>query len=623
MKKTIFSLLLIAFVLFHAHAFAEFPISQGGPWDFEAAPRAAYNSQNHEFLVVWNVFNFVYLPPDPNFWGPVRGQRITASGTLIGTPLDIIYAGVLSDVAYNVDRNEYLVVAEQWLNTVGQRLDASGNKIGGQVTLISPARFPRVLYNSLLHNYLVTGVGTSPNTYGNCDIYTLQVDAFGSPIAPPTNMTTESDDHGIVCDPGIYSLAYAPLEAPDPGTGWNPTPGGRYLLVEDGKSTGMMLNSQGKPFPTVYDFDHGQWATYPYWIPTPATNQGASSNTDVAFGYDVASPSFFLAWSDLGNHSGWGCLAPGSMWSGIMKNLIDASRTLYSTHYVNTNEGSPISWISTHLISPADWNPKVAYNDAAQKFVVAWRETPNPNDPLNDTTVNHIRADIWSGAFCKPESNIVLSSTTGTEDPKFPFVTSSTTSSTVLVGWEDHRYLGGRIFGSLLDLPAPPKYSATIWAWNVLGWIAEPITKDGVPTGFSTPHTFTGLTGTHTFTVPNTDIFGYAFSSWDTGETTTTITVNSDGTHTARYGQISSGLCKVQGGTFATVQSAYNAAANGDTIQCQWALFDEDLAVNRSIAVTLAGGYDLGFTSNVGETTLKGMITVTMGKITISNFSLK
>jgi hypothetical protein len=81
-------------------------------------------------------------------------------------------------------------------------------------------------------------------------------------------------------------------------------------------------------------------------------------------------------------------------------------------------------------------------------------------------------------------------------------------------------------------------YSSTIWAWDALdsnGWIAEPITMDGVPTGYSTPHTFTGLTGTHTFTVPDTDVNGRAFGSWDTGETSTTLTVTSGGIHTAQY----------------------------------------------------------------------------------------
>jgi hypothetical protein len=80
-----------------------------------------------------------------------------------------------------------------------------------------------------------------------------------------------------------------------------------------------------------------------------------------------------------------------------------------------------------------------------------------------------------------------------------------------------------------------PIYSATIWAWDVEYWIAEPITMDGVSTGYSTPHTFTGLIGTHTFTVPGTDDRGYPFDRWSTGETSTTITVTSGGIHTAEY----------------------------------------------------------------------------------------
>ncbi len=93
---------------------------------------------------------------------------------------------------------------------------------------------------------------------------------------------------------------------------------------------------------------------------------------------------------------------------------------------------------------------------------------------------------------------------------------------------------------------------------------------------------------------------------------------------TGSGGSPSSGLCTVQGGAYATIQSAYDAAANGDTIQCQAALFNEDLAVNRDITVTLAGGYDAGFTSNAGrKTTLKGMINISAGKITVSNFILE
>ena len=65
--------------------------------------------------------------------------------------------------------------------------------------------------------------------------------------------------------------------------------------------------------------------------------------------------------------------------------------------------------------------------------------------------------------------------------------------------------------------------------------VSVAITEDGAPTGSNTPYTFTGLTGTHTFTVPGTDASGHPFKQWDTGETSTTITVSSRGTYKAYY----------------------------------------------------------------------------------------
>lgn len=64
------------------------------------------------------------------------------------------------------------------------------------------------------------------------------------------------------------------------------------------------------------------------------------------------------------------------------------------------------------------------------------------------------------------------------------------------------------------------------------------ITIDGSPTGYSTPHTFTGLTQTHTFTVPNTDENGHPFKQWSNGQTETTIEIASAETVTAYYKSI-------------------------------------------------------------------------------------
>jgi hypothetical protein len=64
-----------------------------------------------------------------------------------------------------------------------------------------------------------------------------------------------------------------------------------------------------------------------------------------------------------------------------------------------------------------------------------------------------------------------------------------------------------------------------------------PVAMDGLSTGFNTPHTFTNLSGTHTFTVPNSDLNGHAFQLWSgIDSTSTTIALCDGGTYTAYYG---------------------------------------------------------------------------------------
>jgi len=92
--------------------------------------------------------------------------------------------------------------------------------------------------------------------------------------------------------------------------------------------------------------------------------------------------------------------------------------------------------------------------------------------------------------------------------------------------------------GQILHLQTPLRtYDVTIAAHCITEGKAASvtITEDGTPTGSNTPHTFKGLAGTHTFTVPGTDASGHSFKQWGTGETSTTITVSSGGTYTAYY----------------------------------------------------------------------------------------
>ena len=76
-------------------------------------------------------------------------------------------------------------------------------------------------------------------------------------------------------------------------------------------------------------------------------------------------------------------------------------------------------------------------------------------------------------------------------------------------------------------------------------------------------------------------------------------------------------------GNYSTLQAAYDAAVDGDTIQSRAVTFTENLTINKSI--TLDGGYDCNFTSHTGTTVLSGGIDIISGtaNVTIDNFDIQ
>ncbi|MBI4849375.1 MAG: hypothetical protein HY808_12515 [Nitrospirae bacterium] len=74
---------------------------------------------------------------------------------------------------------------------------------------------------------------------------------------------------------------------------------------------------------------------------------------------------------------------------------------------------------------------------------------------------------------------------------------------------------------------------------------------------------------------------------------------------------------------FTTLQAAYNAAADGDTIQIMSTIVTEDINMNLNKSVILEGGYDCAFTSNTGTTIFTGIMTLSNGIVTIGNLMLQ
>jgi subtilisin family serine protease len=74
---------------------------------------------------------------------------------------------------------------------------------------------------------------------------------------------------------------------------------------------------------------------------------------------------------------------------------------------------------------------------------------------------------------------------------------------------------------------------------------------------------------------------------------------------------------------YTTIQAAYNAASDGDTLQVQMRAFTESPDFNLDKSLTIIGGYDCDYLNNDGVTTVKGSIDVSDGSIAIENFVLQ
>jgi hypothetical protein len=77
------------------------------------------------------------------------------------------------------------------------------------------------------------------------------------------------------------------------------------------------------------------------------------------------------------------------------------------------------------------------------------------------------------------------------------------------------------------------------------------------------------------------------------------------------------------GTSYLTLQDAYNAAADRETIFAQATSFTETLYCSKKIRVKLSGGRDASYAATRGFTTIRGALTIRNGRVDISGFVLK
>jgi hypothetical protein len=437
-------LVLILFIGISIPGFADFLIRQSATRD--AFPVVAHNSTDHEYLVVWaEEFNL-----GPMMANSVRGQRIAENGTTIGSSFLILPIGTNPAVAYSSGANEYLVGGNPGGGFIGQRVSSTGALIGDATTLLNGVGEARLLYNSVNGEYLIVGAVLveipAGSGYYDISISTRRISSAGQPLALPFSL--ESIAHGYKPPDAAFGVAFAPLQSPE-------TPTGRYLLAVGRGLQLIMLDSNGEPLDVVYDPAHPgvRYRNVPFIPGSPA---GGEFHVDVAYGdrssYGMSGPAFLVVWSDQNNK--WQSQA----WSGIWGGFVDATKIDYSSTDPVVNNAFPISAIADHWAYDEhveSWRPKAAYNSTCQKFYVAWRETPGTN-PLNNTTVNHIRGGY---VFEKvPATNEIISATSGTEDPRYPALAAGSTSTNALIVWQDFRTFGSSnwdIYGNVQKVSDP------------------------------------------------------------------------------------------------------------------------------------------------------------------------
>ena len=70
---------------------------------------------------------------------------------------------------------------------------------------------------------------------------------------------------------------------------------------------------------------------------------------------------------------------------------------------------------------------------------------------------------------------------------------------------------------------------------------------------------------------------------------------------------------------FNNLQSAFNDAANGNTIESQWVTLTESDNFSQNISTTLQGGYDCAYSNETAYSTIAGTLTISNGTLVIKN----
>ena len=304
----------------------------------EVYPAVAYNSQRQEYLVVW--YN------DRAGCDDIRAQRVSRNGALVSNPFYVSNGcpanRLYPDVTYNSTQNEYLVVWEHddgtRPNIHGWRVSATGQLQGGEITL---------------------GTGT----------------ALKSRYAPAVAYAYSSDKYLVVWKSFVQGNIANDIEGQALSSSGG-LDGSNFLIAqgswsEDHEQPDLAYNRAHNEFLTAWRRQNKTTGVYdiygrrvkmaggvaPMGSAFPIASQSGSVLGTVSHPAVAAIPKppgvgqYLVVWERL--------FAPGD--TDILGQRVDGDENLQGTFVDVTSLGSEDTF-----------NPAVADNEAAERYLVAW-----------------------------------------------------------------------------------------------------------------------------------------------------------------------------------------------------------------------------------------------------------
>jgi C1A family cysteine protease len=187
-------------------------------------------------------------------------------------------------------------------------------------------------------------------------------------------------------------------------------------------------------------------------------------------------------------------------------------------------------------------------------------------------------------------------------------------------------YTTGTISGNCtvgFSFVAAPTYPLSL---SVTGIGGSSITASPSPPGATCPGTCNQtFTDGEIVTLTANPAPGTLLTGWSgacSGSGLCQVTMNGAKSVTANFDWQPFTKINGSGNAYGLIAAAYAAVTDGDSIRLRDMTFSETLNFNRAISVTLQGGYDAGFSTATGSTTISGSLTISSGMVTLDNITI-